>query len=290
MHNDGEFEKIEKMLKNMDLPDFEISQHRRILRRALLNSPYFDERKGIISVFASILAPVSAVGVIVLFIFLGYPYLHYFYRGAQAKDIVNKLDSAINNMEPNKSMYAVMSDETKTNPDIGKLQDISENQLGKIKESLSQQSPPLTTASSNQSSQQNIKKIDFKPAQIKEAKFLQYVGEEKVDDSVIRKIRFTNQKGDLVTQIEIESKTNLPVKIDSWKPMEIIKNPTMLTDPKAFFSEEPGDTARSTMIIKISNDDTKDNGSESHSEESRRENDSGKSESLPSASPLPAGN
>ncbi|MBU0476854.1 hypothetical protein KKB68_02520, partial [Patescibacteria group bacterium] len=76
-----------------------------------------------------------------------------------------------------------------------------------------------------------ISKIEFNFNELNEAKkkgevkFLQYAGREEINNTTLEKIRYTNKEGTIITEIKIDSKTNLPVEINNWGPKEIIKKP-----------------------------------------------------------------
>jgi len=224
------FEKIEKRLKNLGLPDFELSQHKNILRRALLNSPYFGKERFIFS-FRIAVPALSTALLILLFIFFGYPYLQYSYQEVKAKEILNKAEEAIGNLGPNKEIYALSDKGGLVKFSFGELREaIPTEKLESLKEFQKVTFP----------FDQNLKKFELRFDQLKEAKergeikFLQYIGEEKKDGTILKKIRYVD-KNNIVTEIKINSRTNLPAEIITWAPEKEMKKAEMV---KNIFSEK----------------------------------------------------
>jgi len=224
------FEKIEKKLKNLGLPDFELSQHKNILRRALLSSPYFEKERFIFS-FRIAVPALSTALLILLFIFFGYPYLQYSYQEARAEEILNRAEKAIESLGPNKEIYALSDKEDFVKFSFGELRETIPAEKLESLEEFQKVAFPFD---------QKLKKIELKFAQLKEAKergeikFFQYVGEEKKDDTILKKIRYVD-KNNIVTEIKINSRTNLPTEITTWAPKEEIRKPEMIGN---IFSEK----------------------------------------------------
>jgi len=239
------FEKLEKRLKEIDLPDFELSQRKEVLRQALLNSPYFKKEKKFVFSFPAILFPVGVLSLIFLFVFFGYPYAQNFYLEAQAEALLDRTEGAIKNLGPDKEIYALSSG--KKEPAMGSVKELQETTVVPGRATTTKEIPP---GAADQQAYKDLKKkleggeivlekIDLQVGQLKEEakngeiKFLQYVGEEKSDDTILKKIRYTNQEGNLITEFKIDGQTNLPVTIQSWRLEETIKNAEMIREIKS---------------------------------------------------------
>jgi len=219
------FEKIEKKLKDLSAPDFELSEHKRMLRHALLNSPYF-EKRGVGFIFRVLAPSVGAVVLILLFVFFGYPYLQYFYLEAKAEGILDKTEEAIEKLGPGKEIYAIAPEKTELATGLSsKVEEkiISPEALEKLG-TASQ--PPL-------SPDQKLIKIELQLNQLKaartrgEIKFLQHVGEEERNGLILDKIRYLD-RNNIIIEIRINRKTNLPIEIVAWNFQKEIKKPELI--------------------------------------------------------------
>jgi len=228
---------LEKELKKLDLPDFGLSQKEKLLRQNLLNSPYFKKERSLFPFFKIALAPVGAVCLILLFVFLGYPYGQSFYSEAKAQNILNRAETAIENLGENKEIYAFTSSYKGMDLPLGRIYQMSPDDVEEFKNyppiipPAPRYDPSLPPDTATQTTVCNLQKLDLDFNQLKKAKekgeikFLQYAGKEEINNTTLEKIRYSNQEGTIITEIKIDSKTNLPVEINNWGPKEIMKSP-----------------------------------------------------------------
>jgi len=227
---ESNFEKIEKRLRNIDLPDFELSRHKTVLRQNLLASPFFKKRHVFFD-FRLTIPAFSAVSLIVLFVLFGYPHLRFFYQETKAEEILSMAEKAVENLDPKKEIYAFSEERefTKLSPETPKGTIPTEKS-----ESLAEKQETISSPN------QGLEKIELEFNKLREAKekgeikFLQYVGEEKTLGLTLKKIRYVD-KDNIVTEIKINSQTNLPVEIINWAPEKEINKPEMV---RGIFADE----------------------------------------------------
>lgn len=233
----NKLERIEEKLKNLDLPVFELPQRKKLLRLSLLNSPYFKKERFAFS-FRTLAPSMGAVSVILIFLFLGYPYMQFFYLEAKASDILDKSEQAIDNLDPNEKVYVVSSGKGKLSQGFSGFsveidqKTISPEGLELLKESAQESAQISKTLDLPD---QKLTRVELRISQLKEARnrgdirFFQYAGEEKRDNTTLNKIRYVD-RNNVITEIKIDATTNLPVEIISWSPKEEIRSPKAVND------------------------------------------------------------
>ena len=212
------FEKLEKKLKGLDLPDFELAEAKKLLRYSLLDSPHF-ERKGFRFGFRILIPSLGALSAILLAVLFGYPYFQSSYLEAKAEGILDKTTVAVKSLGPDRNIYVSTSGK---NEIVFPFEKIPKTTLDNGKEDSAEKTVPLEE-------QKSLQKIELNLGQLKEAKdrgdikFFQYAGEEKRQDAILSKIRYVD-KDNVITEIKINTQTNLPVEIITWPSREGIES------------------------------------------------------------------
>ena len=211
------FEKLEKRLKNLDLPDFELAEAKKLLRYSLLDSPHF-KRKGFRFSFRILIPSLGTLSAILLAVLFGYPYFQSSYLKAKAEGILDKTTAAVKSLGPDRNIYVSTSGK---NEIVFPFEKIPKTTLDNGKEDSAEKTVPSEE-------QKSLQKIELNLGQLKEAKdrgdikFFQYAGEEKRKDATLNKIRYVD-KDNVVTEIKINAQTNLPVEIITWFSKEKIE-------------------------------------------------------------------
>ena len=219
---ESNLEKLEKKLRNMDLPDFELAEAKKLLRYSLLDSPCFERKKLRFNFRIFLLPSFGALTAVALVLYLGYPRLQSFYLEAKAEGILDKTTKAVKSLGSDNNIYVSTSGENEAVFPVEKVPQAPLDNLDIGKEYSTGETTPLAN-------QPSLQKIDLNLGQLKEAKnrgdikFFQYAGEEKRQDVVLSKIRYVD-KDNVITEIKINTQTNLPVEIITWPSREHIES------------------------------------------------------------------